>query len=340
MPISYGDLVLVAENEGALTLAAVKNVVDRIIRDNLGYDNYEDYEYSDSPRYQLREISKMFCCDSVKFYGSPDEYHNLAVSFAKAEMSEYACNVVNRGLQMNPFSVDLLADAIRYGIDCNREETCAAHVETLESIPYALWNWRAFSFSIDYYLDRLNRVCTKNDINRVKNKAISLANRFIQNIGNDQAYYDKSVVMQTFKVGDLNSQKAVLKQGMDTLLNAAPKCGLRYADLLFDEGDYSGAAEALDTCCLNVFKPQPDINSSYSYLLRALSMASNLFIKNKSDFSQEEDTILLIYRDIHTSLESGLNGVYKDTAVTVVRVINAQTSVDYPYSDVVPTSDF
>lgn len=330
--ITYEDLLSIVKNEGTLSLASANSVVNQLLRSKSSCGDFEEFDYSDSSRKKLYEITRLFGNQEVMIYGIPDEYHNLAVSFAKADMHDFACEVIKRGLSTKPFSVDLLADYIRYGIFCERHDDCDQYFKRLNQIPLGQWNWRAFSFSIDYLLDKLNRTGSSVEVEVIRQKAVNLADRFIQLIGTDQAYFDKSIVLQSFSEGDLGMQKEVLTQGIKKL-KVAPKCGLRLADILFEEGDYSNAAKIIKQCCLNLFKPQQDINGSYCFLLLALSNASALFQEDKSDYSGETDAILAIYKEFHTSLESGLNGVYKDTAITAVKVIAAQSGVSYPYTD-------
>ena len=109
-------------------------------------------------------------------------------------MYDSACAIVKRGLEEAEADVDLLSDFIKYGILCGRQEECDRYFRELkDNISMEEWNWRAFSFSIDYLLDKLDH--TRNRITRetLKNSLIELADDFIRAEGSDQSYFDKAL---------------------------------------------------------------------------------------------------------------------------------------------------
>lgn len=109
-------------------------------------------------RDKLRAIADtVIHSDAIR--GNADEFHNLAVEYTR-EWDDYMSgyDIIRKGLSYYPANVDLLADAIYYGSEAGRYDECKEQVERLKKVPLPMWNWRAFTFLIDFYLDELDCV--------------------------------------------------------------------------------------------------------------------------------------------------------------------------------------
>ena len=90
-------------------------------------------------------------CQQEKQVGGPDDFHNLAVTLGRSGYDELACDILEKGLTLFPYDVDLLADYLIYGIDCERMDACEEYYQTLWKVPQSEWTWRGFAF--------LSRIC-------------------------------------------------------------------------------------------------------------------------------------------------------------------------------------
>lgn len=338
--ITYEELIQEINLEGIINVFNVENVIEQLIQTDQEDEDFEDMDYANSPRKKLRNLAFLFDNADLKVYGTADDIHNCAVPYARENMYDCACIILKRGLDELGAAIDLLADYIRYGISCGKYTECEEYYNRLNEIPQQEWNWRAFSFSIDYLLDKLNRIRNTEERAELKRMVIKLADQFVATIGNDQAYYDKAQVLKTLGNSISETEESVLQRGINSL-KVAPRCALRMADILFERGEYQEAAKLLKRCCLNAFKPQPDINSGYSYLLSALSKTSGLFDEHSDgSFEDCEDAVLDLYKDFNTAIESGLAAVYRGTADTAIKIVAAQTGYEYPYTNVNDPYDF
>lgn len=334
--ITYKKFIQETEQENILNVSDVKSVIDTLLRgdDNGEYEEFEEVAYLNSTRKKLRIVADLFSNMELKVYGNVDDFHNCAVPYAKANMYDCACKVLERGLTGSEASIDLLSDYILYGIKCRKYEKCEEYYKRLNMIPKKQWTWRAFSFSIDYLLDKANRILDVGQREVLQQTVTGLTDEFIVSIGTDQAYFDKAQVIRTFGSYNEETEETVLYKGIDSL-KSAPRCALRLADILVDRGEYKEAARLIRKCCVNAFKPQPDINGSYSFLLSALCNASWIFEEHlDSDYTDCKDTIKEIYRDFNVALERGLEDIYKDAATTSIKVVAALTGYEYPYSNI------
>lgn len=340
--IRFEELIYIAAKENTLNMSDVEVVVDGLVQD-LYEDAFDDEfggefnetAYQASPRKKLRDIVGLFERDDLQIFGTADEYHNVAVNYARQNLYDGACRILQRGRRAIPYSVDILADLIKYGISGGQYEIGEESYHVLSGISRECWNWRAFSFSIDYLIAKADQVEAETERSELKKQALALADQFIAKENADQAYFDKSTILRAFGNDDLNNQteESVLQLGLRQV-KAAPKCALRLADILFEKGEYQRVIANLWQCCTNVFKPQPDINGNYAFLLLALSKASQIFAEQRDDYADAEQSILSVYRDFHTAMDSGLNGIFNKTAKVALKVIETQTGIEYPYRDV------
>lgn len=324
--ISYDKLFAEIEKTKNIIIADAITVVNELFYE----DDYED-TYEDSARAYLNKVVEYIADCSNKIEGNVDEMHNMAVSYARNNMYQAACQILKRGLQEAEYSVDLIADYIKYGMYCWDKENCLKYYERIKYIDKSQWNWRAYSFSIDYLLETRMHTNDKKRLNEIKEEALQLAELFIDQKKQDQAFFDKASIYRAYN--DCLLEKQTLQDGIKSV-KKAPKCLLRLADIAFEEGEYSEAIEYIKHC-MNYLTVQPEIDRGYAYLLMALGNAAILFENYDEEalFDQEVE-IKKIYRGFHTALVNGLDEIYKVTAETTIRTIVAKTGVEYEYNDI------
>ena len=82
-----------------------------------------------------------------------DDYHNRAVGYAREHRFAKAVQICEEGLFTYPDNVDLLADAVKYCAENGDKPRAQKHYEKLCAvIPRSRFNWRAFTFSLDYLM--------------------------------------------------------------------------------------------------------------------------------------------------------------------------------------------
>lgn len=85
--------------------------------------------------------------------GDQDDYHNLAAECARHSLYGLACKICEAGLVFFPESIDLLSDWIQHATAIGSMDVVAREPLTrLLAIDKTRWNWRAFDFTVDYYL--------------------------------------------------------------------------------------------------------------------------------------------------------------------------------------------
>ena len=215
--------------------------------------------------------------------GKADNYHNLSVVISQADDYYTAYLIVEKGLAQFPYNIDLLADAIYYGSNARQYKKCEEYILTLRSRPFAHWNWRAFSFLINYYLAKPDWTEQTDELFSFTEEALFVAKAF-QEVwpAEEKAYISEyKVRMEREKYyrvkesGDEakkekeNAENA-LKRAIDSGRFSAVQCCLRYADLLFEEQRYK---DVIDICnqALQYGESQPSAKLGYFLYLSGLS---------------------------------------------------------------------
>ena len=284
----------------------------------------EDGYYSENDH--LAELEQLFLIPDLQWTGPSASFHNLAVSFSRADKNRSACNVLERGLAMYPASVDLLADYLKYGTEDGRWEVCSKCYDTLQSLGMDSWNWRAYSFSIDYLLEMRERTLCSVERDGLRSKVLDLAKRFVAKQKSDLAYFDLANVHRM--LNEKTAEETILKRATDSN-HFFPRCSLRLADIAISRGDYPLALKRLKVCQV-ALKPQADINPSYVYGLNALCKSSLLIgqiLEDEGEFKVYRPQAESIYKDYNTAVAIGLDEIMKKTLQAVVAVIENQTGV-------------
>lgn len=333
--MTYQELMEIAKEEQLFSLKDVEQVITGLIGE--AEDVYHEYSYAQSPRKKLKDIAKLISDNNMTILGDADEYHNIAVNYARKNLYDSACFILDRGLLGFPYSSDLLADKIRYGIDGGQIEVADAAYEQLMQVDNESWGWRAYSFTIDYYLSKATQIRKGIQREELRAEVFNMAEGFISHAivhieDSDFAYFSKSKAIREF--GGEETEEEVLRTCCETV-KACPRCALRLSDILFDRGEYNDSIKYLKLCMHAAQKPQPDVSPSYVYLLTALGKTSKLFTETSDrNYESKRTEIEQIYRDFHTALSNkDINPIYEETAKATIRVLEVQTGVkDLEYS--------
>ena len=191
-----------------------------------------------------------------------DDYHNKACGFARRGEYKQAANVCLKGLKRFPMNVDLLADTVKYSSDSGDMMTAAKYYAILKnSIPFSRWNWRAFTFSIDYLLGE----------DPTENEAE--CRMLVDNYKKWIPYEEKSCMAESeleMAIGNSERSMEVLVDAIAARANAS-QCALRLADMQMDRGMYEAVINTANYGIAASAEAQPSINVPYLYYLRALA---------------------------------------------------------------------
>lgn len=301
---------------------------------------------------------------SEKIRGDADDYHNLAVTFTK-DFDDYVNGfaIVEKGLEQFPNNMDLLADAIYYGSSAGEYQKCEEYVSRLNDRPMALWNWRAFSFLIDYYLDKADwAVKLGEDIGiseylELTEKALTLAvvqqavlsggaeaergyiAEFTVRSARERIYradaklkqiqgnLDDAKKMEALANEEREMADSSLEDAIDSGTFAAAGCCLKLAGSYFDRQNYKKTIEICNKA-LSFVQTQPSVRTGYFMYLIALS--EDALIHEDNCF-EDDARIHVVYQDyVGAYKTSEERSVYRKNIKDRVSILSAKTGVEIP----------
>ena len=254
--------------------------------------------------------------------GDADDYHNFSVAVLK-EFDDYrvALDIVEMGLEAYPKNADLLGDAIKYAVNCGQRDRAAKHYDELIWIDKSVWTWRSFSFSIDYLLN-----CHLTGVPKALDNALALVDEY-------KKYYPKREDPWKCEE-DIYAKTNQIDQSIQVLQDAiskfalCPKCWLRYADLMMDQGNYNEAAIYLKKLATNPISAE-SVNMAYVFYLDGLC---RMTLWQQTDEYQEEEfdekTVKAIYRRFRKALNhSDCRNNLRDKIMNLARSIYQETQI-------------
>lgn len=286
---------------------------EKIARDLIADDNIEElYELA----YRL--------LNQDRIYGTENDFHNLSLNYSKKDVYDLACEILEKGLEQYPRSVDLLSDYLQTGVSCNQIAKCERYYNTLIQIPKIRWTWRGFSFSIDYLL-YLSNSLNEEELFTMKKKVLSLADEYQDIFPTDEdPYICKANIYDFFN--DKKAEKEVLMDAINNII-VCPRSSLRLSDLLFDEGAYDESLAILNKCLYQSIQTQDSVNHGYLYYLSGL--CKTVLLLKKSAF-QDKDAVLDIYHDFSIAQKSGLqHASYIRVMRRQIDILEIHSGVDY-----------
>lgn len=275
---------------------------------------------------------------NANIFGNAAEYHNLSSEYARADDYYNAFMVVQKGLRQYPYDVDLLADAIRFGSYCSKFDECEKYKETLKSRPRGAWNWRAFTFLVDYLIEKVG-MSEKDLIMPTLDEALSTALEYKRVLQlEEKAYIAESEVRllreRYIRESD-NPESAIeehrlAKVALETAIKnesiVSVQCSLKYADMLFEERQYK---EVIQICtdALKCVETQPSARIAYFKYLSALS--KDALLRKDGAFADKKrvEDVLNEYSVVYQVIDER---TYEGNAKTRAALLAAETAVELP----------
>lgn len=279
------------------------------------------YEENEEALYELvQEI-----LSQEKVVGSVDDFHNFAVSFSRKDDYETACNILDKGLEQFPKAVDLLADYLQNGVNCNRFKQCEECFNKLLKIPMMRWTWRGFSFSIDYMQIMADNIEDDNELIEWKNKMLEMAENYHKFYTySEDVFLAKADIFQYFN--DREKEIEILNTALEQIKNC-PKCALRLADIFFEKGEYDKALEYIERCKYSSIQTQEKINQGYMYYLSGLCKVAQM---HQLASYENEKLVEDIYCDFSIAEKLKMNfSSYKKVMDRQIHILESKSGILY-----------
>lgn len=239
----------------------------------------EDKEKEDFPIYIAKSIQ-----GSSDIYGTADEYHNLSSEFARKDLYKCAEIVAGKGAERYKHNVDLLADVIKFGSQSQDWDICETAYKRLDGIKYEKWTWRAFTFVIEYLMDKMEILGEDEKEEEIYKKIYAHIDAY-KKLNDERAWVAEAEL--NIKYGKRSEAIATLKTGIDNI-QVAPQCCLKIIDLLLENGSYEEVIKYSAIGIRGTAQDQP--SASNGYLLYTSALAKDALI-NEEEIENGEGVI-------------------------------------------------
>lgn len=244
-------------------------------------DAYAKLTLWDGTDYDLPAfIATSVANDSDKITGTSAEYHNLVSEYARKGSYRYATEVAKAGAKKYGKNVDLLADIVKFGSQCQDKDACERAHDRLNSIDKKMWTWRAFTFVIDY-LENVMEMSNKDGDTReteeqIKDEILKLIEEY-KKLEDERAWVAEAELY--VKYGEREKAINVLKDGVEKV-TVAPQCCIKLSDMLLESGDYEEVVKYSSMGIRGTAQDQP--SASNGYLLYASALAKDALIHREA----------------------------------------------------------
>ncbi len=230
--------------------------------------------------------------------GNADDFHNYVTELVRRDEYDLACDVLEVGIKAFPYNVDLIADYIKYGINCQRVDRVRNLQKVLLKIPKKRWTWRGFSFYVDYLQYLLEQPFSEKTMEKTEQEMVDIIKEYKKYYPySEEPYITEAEIHKNASEPDL--EEDVLKMALDTV-KVAPKCSLRYADILFDRGRFDEAKPIIERAKKDSTKTQASVSDGYIYYLSALC---TIALKCQSEREYTTEEVESIYNDFNLALK-------------------------------------
>lgn len=237
----------------------------------------------DSSLWQERTRTLQVLVNRIKkceIKGDSDDYHNMSTVLASNGYMDYACEVILTGLKYYPFNVDLLSDSLEYVHTFEDADSIAeSSIRMLEEIGRNSWNWRAFTYYIDYIND-------KNPSSKNKELVYDLINDYKSIFENEELAY-MAEYKTMIKYGEVKKAREVLEYAEENIEMTA-LCSLTLAKIYRDNGEYDAAIRSAGKAIQSQAETQPSSGTGAAFAYRAF--ARDAKIHNELLNKKEVDT--------------------------------------------------
>lgn len=255
--------------------------------------------------------------------GGPDDFHNFSVALGRVD-DNLACEIIALGRSRFPMNVDLLADFLIYGKDCDRLDECDECFQILNSIPQSDWTWRCFQFEIAYMYRKIDSAKSIEERNALKKNISQIARAYKKHLPFEEGGYREYA--KTYS-GNSAKELKELNEAITSSSIACPSCAFRAADLLFNQKQYRQALEAIKRSLDDaVNQTQGGIDE---YRLRFMAGLCKIAIHLNEGIPFDEAKVIEIYSDFNLSLK-GLKGEYRETVRTRTQFLEGDSGILVP----------
>lgn len=234
--------------------------------------------------------------DGKELLGDPDHFHNLGAILAKRHYTKEAVGICELGLTHFPNNMDLISCLTLYNAEIGNFESAEDYAKRLHSYSRSVWNWRAFTFYIDYcnYLPGTEELMEA---------TLECVNDYQKYLPREEKAF--MAAYETYEKYGMHTEAINALIKADSLLDVSPQCSTRLAGYYLENGEYDLCIKAASKALVGNANEQAAVETGAIFGKRGLAKDAQILKKemNNEDSSQEE--IVSAIKDLNLAQELG-----------------------------------
>lgn len=214
-----------------------------------------------------------------------DVYHNFIMDLFRVGDYDLALKVCDFALQFAPYHRDMLGDAIKACGDSSQFEKGEQYLARAMQIPYSLWSFRLFLYSVDFLKTKLSAYPMDKNLYQ---RSLALADEYIRNQPYDEHGYNQKAELLIM----MNERAAAIAELKHYIFDTRPdemdskselitaQCCVTLLDILDDSNDYDFIIRICDRGLRNTTQEQPSASMGYFVYRKALALDAKAHVQN------------------------------------------------------------
>ena len=254
-----------------------------------------------------------------------DVYHNFIMDLLRTGDGDLAIRMCDYALNAAPYNRDMLGDAIKACGDSSQFEKGEEYLQKAMQLPYRLWTFRLFLYSVDFLKTKLNAYPMDEELHQ---RAIALADEYIRYFPYDEhGYNQKAEILLSVNERD----KAVLELQrfiFDIRLDGDPRlelvtaqCCVTLLNILDDSSNYDLIIKVCDRGLRNTTQEQPSAAIGFFIYRKALALDAKAHAQN----CEAESTVLSALKFYQAAYDLNQDRQYAKTIEQRYAVLRVHT---------------
>lgn len=233
--------------------------------------------------------------DNKELLGDADHFHNLGTALASHHYTKDAVGICKLGLSHFPNNIDLISCLTLYNAEIGDFKSAAEYAQMLPKNK-SEWNWRAFTFYINY----CNYLPNTDDLKKLTLECVENYQKYLPT--EEKAYM---AAYETYEKYGMHS-KAIdaLKTAHDTL-KVTPQCSTKLAEYYLETGEYRLCIEASSKALVGNASVQESVATGAIFGTRGLAKDALILQKENQNETISQDEVLSALKDLALAQELG-----------------------------------
>lgn len=214
-----------------------------------------------------------------------DIYHNFIMDLFRAGDHDLALDVCDFALEAAPYNRDMLGDAIKACGDSSQFEKGEEYLARAMEIPYHLWSFRLFLYSVDFLKTKLSAYPMDMELYQ---RSLDLADAYIFNLPFDEHGYNQKAELLVL----MNERDKAISELKRYIFDTRPdvedsrselisaQCCVTLLNILDDSNDYNFIIKICDRGLRYTTQEQPSAAVGFFVYRKALALDAKVHSQN------------------------------------------------------------